>query len=70
MFIIVIIIQEIMYFNADSVDLDQIPHSVASDLDLYCLLMSLYGTLSINVLKMNGQRIRCYFYYVGQSSFA
>ena len=32
---------EIPVFNANSVDLDQMPHSVASDLGLHCLPMSL-----------------------------
>ena len=32
---------EFPVFNANSVDLDQMPHSVASDLCLHCLPMSL-----------------------------
>ena len=31
-----------------TVDPDQTPRSAASDLDLHCLQMSLYGTLGIN----------------------
>ena len=34
-------------FNAKSVDPDQMPHSVASDLGLHCLLVSFYGTLGV-----------------------
>ena len=34
---------EILVYNANRVDPDQMPHSVASDLGLYCLSMSLFG---------------------------
>ena len=34
---------EILVFNANSVDPDQMPHSVASDLGLYCLPVTLFG---------------------------
>ena len=33
---------EILIFNANSVDPDQMPHSVASDLGLNCLLMPFF----------------------------
>ena len=36
-------IMEIPVFNANSADPDQMPHSAASDLDLHCLLISLFG---------------------------
>ena len=36
---------EFPVFNANSVDPDQMPHSVASDLDLYCLPITLFGGL-------------------------
>ena len=34
---------EIPVFNANSVEPDQTPHSVVSDLGLHCLPMSLFG---------------------------
>ena len=41
---------EIPVLNASSVDPDQMLRSVASDLDLHCLSISLCGTLGINGL--------------------
>ena len=41
--------------NANSVVPDQMPRYAASDLGLYCLLMSLYGTLGINRLTGSEQ---------------
>ena len=38
-------------FNANSVDPDQTPHSVASDLGLHFLTMSFSGTTGLNGLK-------------------
>ena len=37
----VLIMIEILVFNANRVDPDQMPQNVASDLDLHCLLMFL-----------------------------
>ena len=38
--------------NANSEDLDQTPHSAASDLGLHCLSMSIFETLGIHGLKL------------------
>ena len=38
---------EIAKVNANSADPDQMPHSVASDLGLHCLLNPFYGMLGI-----------------------
>ena len=47
---------ELNELNANSVDPDQMPHSAASDLGLYCLPMSFYGTLGLNGLNCNSQK--------------
>ena len=49
---IFIICIEMSLFNANSVDPDQMPHYVASDLGLHCLPKSFYGTQDMNVLIM------------------
>ena len=40
-------------FNANNVDPDQMPHSVASDLGLYCLPMSLLWDARLKWVKDN-----------------
>ena len=47
-FIITMII-EIPVYNANSVDPDQTPQSVASDLGLHCLQIPFYRTQGINL---------------------
>ena len=39
--------------NANSVDQDQMLHSVVSDLDLHCLPMSFYGMLGLYGLTLS-----------------
>ena len=43
---------EISELCANSVDPDQMPHYVASDLGLHCLPVSFYGMLGLNGLNM------------------
>ena len=43
LFLFVTCSTEIPVFNAKSADPDQMPRSVASDLGLHCLLLSLFG---------------------------
>ena len=42
-FLLILCSIEIPVFNDNSVDPDQMPHSVASDLDLHCLPITLLG---------------------------
>ena len=49
---------EIPIFYANSVDSDQMPHSGMSDLDVYCLLMSLLWNARLKwVLKIENHDI-------------
>ena len=42
---------EILVFNVNSADTNQMPHSVASDLGLYCLPISLLGVSRLKRVK-------------------
>ena len=44
---------EIAVFNANSVDPDQMPHFVASDLGLHCLPIVLLGVSRLKLVKLN-----------------
>ena len=51
----IILTQEILYFNANRVDPDQMPHSAASDPGPHCLLMAPgIQPLSGDTINMNG----------------
>ena len=53
---IVITFTELPVCNANSVDPDQTPRSVASDLGLHCLPFPFYRMLDINELRIKAEK--------------
>ena len=60
-FICIIVLQTNPVHNANSADLDQTQRSVMSDLNLYCFLMSINGTLTFNGLLKAGSCILTFY---------
>ena len=46
---------EILVFNANSVNPEQMPHSVASDLGLHCLLITLLGVFRLKCVDRKSE---------------
>ena len=56
---------EISVFNANSIDPDQTPHFVASDLGLHCLPVVLLGVSRLKLVKLK-MHYRSPFYQIKQ----
>ena len=54
LFLVLSFIIEILELNANCVDSDQMPHSVASDLGLHCLPLTLLWDARLKWVKGNG----------------
>ena len=55
--------REIPVFNVNSVDPDQTPHSVASDLDLHCLQITIFEVSRLKWVKWErGEKGGSYLY--------
>ena len=55
--LLLLLLKEISIFNANSVDSDQMPRSVASYLGLHCLLMSLSWNARYKLVNTRGIKI-------------